>query len=77
MEQERNGKPHFDWKRKCVAPLLGELNSPGRRVATTRYPSALEPVDEDEYQEAVKIATIVSSWAEQVIQHSPLGDMDK
>ncbi len=39
-------------------------------AVTTRYPSVLEPIDEDEYQEAVQLAQIVLSWAEQVIQQS-------
>jgi HEPN domain-containing protein len=38
-------------------------------AVTTRYPSVLEPVDEEEYQEAVQLAKVVLSWAEQVIQH--------
>ncbi len=33
VEQERNGKLHFDWKRKCVAPLdKGKHNMANTRV---------------------------------------------
>jgi HEPN domain-containing protein len=34
----------------------------------TRYPGNLEPVDDEEYQEAIRLAETVLSWAEQTIQ---------
>jgi HEPN domain-containing protein len=34
----------------------------------TRYPGDLEPVDEEEYQEAIRLAETVLSWVEQAIQ---------
>lgn len=34
----------------------------------TRYPGDLEPVDNEEYQEAIRLAETVLSWAEQTIQ---------
>ncbi len=34
----------------------------------SRYPGDLEPVDEEEYQEALRLAEAVVSWAEKIIQ---------
>ncbi len=34
----------------------------------SRYPAATEPVDEEEYQEAVRLAEAVVSWAENVLR---------
>jgi hypothetical protein len=34
----------------------------------TRYPGDLEPVNEEEYQEALRLAEAVLSWAERSIQ---------
>ncbi|MCP4702735.1 MAG: HEPN domain-containing protein [Gammaproteobacteria bacterium] len=34
----------------------------------TRYPGAAEPVDEEEYKEAVNLAEAVVSWAEKIIR---------
>jgi len=34
----------------------------------TRYPGDLEPVTEEEYQEAIRLAEMVLSWVEQTMQ---------
>ena len=33
-----------------------------------RYPSDVEPVEQDEYEEAIRLAQAVVSWAEQIIK---------
>jgi len=38
-------------------------------AVTCRYPADVEPVDEQEYQEAMRLAAAVVQWAEKVIQN--------
>ena len=37
-------------------------------AVTTRYPGKQEPVDEDEYREAIQIAERVYSWVETILE---------
>jgi HEPN domain-containing protein len=37
----------------------------------SRYPAALEPVNEDEYREAMRLAEAIVSWAEGIVYGSP------
>jgi HEPN domain-containing protein len=38
-------------------------------AVTCRYPADVEPVDEQEYQEAMRLAAAIVQWAEKVIQN--------
>ncbi len=40
-------------------------------AVTARYPGAPEPVDEEEYKEAMRIAGMVVTWAEEIIRRQP------
>ena len=42
-----------------------------------RYPGPMEPVTDDEYKEAVKIAEMVVSWVERFIMPNTRGTTDK
>jgi HEPN domain-containing protein len=44
------------------APILTDY------AVLTRYPGDLEPVTEEEYQEAVRIAETVIHWAEKMVK---------
>jgi len=44
------------------APILTDY------AVLTRYPGDLEPVTEEEYQEAVRIAEMVVQWAEKMVK---------
>jgi HEPN domain-containing protein len=37
-------------------------------AVTSRYPGDFEPVDEEEYKEALRLAKTVVIWAEKIIQ---------
>ncbi len=36
-------------------------------ATVTRYPGALEPPDEEEYREAIRLATAVHAWAQRTV----------
>ena len=63
--------------RTLIDLLPGDLNLPeaakGAAILTdyavlTRYPGDLEPVTEEEYHEAIRIAETVVQWAEKVVK---------
>jgi HEPN domain-containing protein len=37
-------------------------------AVTTRYPGVSEPVDKEEYEEALRLAEAVVAWAERIVQ---------
>jgi HEPN domain-containing protein len=39
-----------------------------RHAVTTRYPGEMEPVTEDEYRQAIRLAERVVQWAEEIIR---------
>jgi len=38
-------------------------------AVTCRYPADVEPVDEQKYQDAMRLAAAIVQWAEKVIQN--------
>jgi HEPN domain-containing protein len=44
-------------------------------AVSTRYPGDFEPVDEQEYQEALEIAKKVFDWARKIIEDNKKGKM--
>jgi HEPN domain-containing protein len=51
-----------------VPEILQEAASLTDYAVLTCYPGDLEPVDEEEYREALRSAEAVLSWAEETIQ---------
>lgn len=51
-----------------VPPAVKEAVILTKYASETRYPGPSEPVTEEEYQEAVRLAEAVVRWAEKVIQ---------
>lgn len=39
-------------------------------AVSSRYPGVVEPIDEEEHQESVRLAEAVVNWAEKIIQSS-------
>ena len=50
-----------------VPPRLLQAALLNPYAVTTRYPGEMEPVTEDEYREAIRLAEMVVQWAEEII----------
>ena len=54
-----------------VDPEVKQAITLTKYASETRYPGPYEPVTEDEYHEALRLAGIVVAWARRMIEGSP------